>query len=170
MSCLACGHPETEPLVDLGPAPALVGALWDDAAEARHAREEVALAGADLHDVLVADPPLVHEAPGQVVGEALERGRVVQRVVVVDVVVDERGVEGVVLHVPAAAAQVQVQPALHDVPRLVGVVPQRTDQRRGRAQGDQRLGLGVPAGEAAHNPSRATSRPSSVRSAPISAR
>lgn len=35
MSCLACGHPETEPLVDLGPAPALVGALWDDADEAR---------------------------------------------------------------------------------------------------------------------------------------
>jgi SAM-dependent methyltransferase len=35
VSCLACGHRETEPLVDLGLAPALVGALWDDAESAR---------------------------------------------------------------------------------------------------------------------------------------
>ncbi|WP_380165798.1 class I SAM-dependent methyltransferase [Jannaschia sp. R86511] len=35
MSCRACGQPATEPLVDLGPAPALVGALWDDADGAR---------------------------------------------------------------------------------------------------------------------------------------
>lgn len=35
--CRACGQPGTEPVVDLGTAPALVGALWDDAGEARDA-------------------------------------------------------------------------------------------------------------------------------------
>jgi len=45
VSCLACGHPDTEPLVDLGPAPALVGALWDDAATAR----DVVQGRLDLH-------------------------------------------------------------------------------------------------------------------------